>query len=37
MAMFGLRLGVDPRACITTTPKPLKLLRELADRCRQRR
>jgi len=32
MAMFGLRLGGDPRACITTTPKPLKLLREmLAD------
>jgi phage terminase large subunit-like protein len=30
MAMFGLRLGNDPRACITTTPKPLALLRELA-------
>lgn len=29
MAMFGLRLGSDPRTCITTTPKPLKLLREL--------
>ncbi|GAB4360982.1 MAG: terminase family protein [Oricola sp.] len=29
MAMFGLRLGDDPRACVTTTPKPVKLLREL--------
>lgn len=25
--MFGLRLGDDPRAVITTTPKPVKLLR----------
>ena len=25
---FGMRLG-DPRTCITTTPKPIKLLREL--------
>lgn len=25
---FGLRLG-DPRVCVTTTPKPIKLLREL--------
>ena len=31
LAMFGLRLGDDPKACITTTPKPLKLLRELAS------
>jgi phage terminase large subunit-like protein len=31
MAMFGLRLGADPRACVTTTPKPLKLIKELAD------
>lgn len=30
MAMFGLRLGNRPRTCITTTPKPLKLLREIA-------
>src|ERR1035441_9630018 len=29
MAMFGLRLGNDPRACVTTTPKPTKLLRDL--------
>lgn len=28
-AMFGLRLGMDPRAVITTTPRPLKALREL--------
>ena len=29
MLMFGLRLGRDPRAVVTTTPRPLKLLREL--------
>lgn len=29
MAMFGLRLGDRPRTCITTTPKPLKLVREI--------
>lgn len=29
MAMFGLRLGEDPRTLITTTPKPIKLLREI--------
>jgi len=27
---FGLRLGDDPRAVITTTPKPLPLVRQLA-------
>ena len=27
--MFGLRLGDDPRAVVTTTPKPVKLIREL--------
>lgn len=27
--MFGLRLGRRPRAIITTTPRPIKLLREL--------
>ena len=27
--MFGLRLGSDPRAVVTTTPKPVKLVREL--------
>ncbi len=29
MAMFGLRLGNDPRAMVSTTPKPLPLLRAL--------
>lgn len=29
MAMFGLRLGQNPRHIITTTPKPLPLLKEL--------
>lgn len=29
MAMFGLRLGARPRICITTTPKPLKIFKEL--------
>jgi phage terminase large subunit-like protein len=32
MAMFGLRLGVRPRWLVTTTPKPIKLLRELLAR-----
>lgn len=27
--MFGLRLGDDPRACVTTTPKPKALLKKL--------
>lgn len=32
MGMFGLRLGDDVRAVITTTPKPIKVIRErLAD------
>lgn len=29
---FGLRLGQSPRACVTTTPKPIKLLRDLMAR-----
>ncbi len=29
-AMFGLRLGADPQAIVTTTPKPTKLIKELA-------
>jgi phage terminase large subunit-like protein len=29
MLMFGLRLGTDPRVVVTTTPRPVKLLREL--------
>jgi phage terminase large subunit-like protein len=28
-AKFGLRLGERPRACVTTTPKPSTLIREL--------
>lgn len=28
-AMFGLRLGRDPRALVTTTPKPVRLIRDL--------
>lgn len=31
MAQFGLRLGNDPRSIITTTPKPLKIFREIAN------
>jgi len=27
--MFGLRLGTDPRGVATTTPKPVRILREL--------
>lgn len=30
--MFGLRLGSDPRITVATTPRPLKLLRDLAGR-----
>ncbi len=30
--MFGLRLGDDPRVCITTTPKPNELIRSLLAR-----
>jgi len=29
MAMFGLRLGAKPRSIITTTPKPLPLIKQL--------
>lgn len=32
MAMFGLRIGAHPRWLATTTPKPIKLLRELLAR-----
>ena len=27
--MFGLRLGSDPRVVVTTTPKQIKIIREL--------
>ena len=29
MLMFGLRAGTDPRAVVTTTPRTIRLLREL--------
>jgi phage terminase large subunit-like protein len=29
MLQFGFRLGDDPRGCVTTTPKPLPLIRNL--------
>ena len=29
MAMFGLRLGKNPQACVTTTPKPVQVIRDL--------
>ena len=29
MAMFGLRLGADPRCVVTTTPRPLPLIKRL--------
>ncbi len=30
-AMFGLRLGMDPQAIVTTTPKPIKQLIEMVE------
>jgi phage terminase large subunit-like protein len=27
--LFGLRLGTDPRLCVTTTPRPVRLVTEL--------
>lgn len=35
-ALFGLRLGRDPRVLITTTPRPRKLMQELYRRARDR-
>jgi phage terminase large subunit-like protein len=32
MAMLGLRLGTEPRALVTSTPRPVKLIRELLAR-----
>ena len=29
MLMFGLRLGTDPRVVVTTTPRPVRIIREL--------
>lgn len=31
MLMFGLRLGTDPKCCVTTTPRPTKEIRELVE------
>ena len=36
MAMLGLRLGANPQAVITSTPKPQKLLKGLVKRSRLR-
>lgn len=30
-AKFGLRLGKNPQACLTTTPKPSKLIKEIVS------
>jgi predicted phage terminase large subunit-like protein len=32
--MFGLRLGQKPRVCVTTTPKPVPIIRKLVDDAR---
>lgn len=32
MAMFGLRLGAKPRAMITTTPRPIPIIKEMVAR-----
>ncbi len=32
MLMFGLRLGDNPQCCVTTTPKPVQLIRDLKAR-----
>lgn len=29
--MFGLRLGMDPRAIVTTTPRPIPIIKELLN------
>jgi phage terminase large subunit-like protein len=36
MAMFGLRIGTHPRVMVTTTPKPIPVIRELmrSDNCK---
>ena len=33
MLQFGLRLGDNPRACVTTTPRRTAMLRDLLDRA----
>lgn len=32
MLQFGLRLGKKPRQCVTTTPRPIPLLKEIINR-----
>jgi phage terminase large subunit-like protein len=32
MLAFGMRLGRNPQTCVTTTPRPTKLIRELVAR-----
>lgn len=34
-AMFGLRLGKHPQVVVTTTPKPIPLIRSLIDKARK--
>lgn len=36
MAQFGLRLGIDPQALLTTTPRPIKMLIDLLNDPRTR-
>lgn len=36
MLQFGFRLGRDPRGCITTTPKPLPIVKELIQDDREK-
>ena len=33
MLLFGLRLGINPRVIVTTTPRPRRFLRDLAGRA----
>jgi predicted phage terminase large subunit-like protein len=33
MLMFGLRLGADPRVCVTTTPRPTQEIRDLVGQA----
>lgn len=35
MALMGLRLGVHPQALITTTPRPVPLLKEMVNRFQE--
>lgn len=35
MAMFGLRLGSHPKAVVTSTPRPVKHVKELVDQSKE--